>query len=222
MSRSSIIQVANPEGKEIWVPCERCGKETVHLALTKVKLHDESEDGDIQVWHQYYTIKCLGCKTVSFCEEHQCTEDCDPWSGELINFQSVYPCRIACRPLLDDIYDLPQGVATIYKETHKALSDKLAILAGIGLRAIVEAVCNERNTQGNNLNEKIDDLNKQGILTKDACDILHAIRLLGNDAAHKTQGNTEKELFTAFEVVEHLLKTVYIIPQKAKKLKDRP
>jgi hypothetical protein len=45
---------------------------------------------------------------------------------------------------------------------------------------------------------------------------------MGNEAAHETKANTEEELFTALEVVEHLLKTVYIIPRKAIKLKKAP
>lgn len=223
MSRSASIKIVDPKKKESWAPCAECGKETAHEALTEVDLHDTSPDGDIQVWYQYYIVKCLGCKTVSFCEEHQCTEDLEygPMGGDLINFQKVYPGRIAGRPLLEDTYHLPYGIAKVYKQTHTALCDKISILAGIGLRAIVEAVCMERNAKGKNLNEKIDDLGTQGVLTKDGCDILHSIRLLGNESAHETTDNTEEELFSAFEVVEHLLKTVYIIPQKARKIRKK-
>lgn len=223
MSRSASIKITDPKKKEIWAPCAECGKETAHEAMTEVDLHDASPDGDIQVWYQYFIVKCLGCKTVSFCEEHQCTEDIeyDNMGQNLINFQKVYPGRIAGCPLLEDIYHLPHGVAKVYRQTHTALCDKLSILAGVGLRAIVEAVCKERNAQGRNLNKKIDDLQTQGILTKDGCDILHSIRLLGNESAHETLDNSEEELLSAFEVVEHLLKSVYIIPRKARKIKKR-
>ena len=225
MSRTAHITATSPGDKEIWAPCAQCARETSHKALTMVSLSDESPERDIQVWHQYYVVQCQGCKTVSFCEEYQCSEDFyfDKEGEEHpSNFQKVYPGRIAGRPELDEIYDLPHGVAQIYKQTHEALCNKLLILTGIGLRAIVEAVCLERNAKGHNLLEKIDDLVAQGIITKDSAEILHSIRLMGNEAAHETKANTEEELFTAFEVVEHLLKTVYIIPRKAQKLKKAP
>lgn len=225
MSRTANVSVANTKNKELWAPCACCGKETAHKALVEVDLSDESPDGDIKVWYQYYIVQCQGCKTVSFCEENQCTEDTDVDSEGglyLITNQKVYPGRIAGRPVLDNIYELPHGVARIYTQTHEALCSKLSILSGIGLRAIIEAVCKERNATGKNLIEKIDDLVNQGIITKDGAKILHSIRLLGNEAAHETKANTEDELYTAFEVVEHLLKTVYLIPRKAQKLKNKP
>ncbi len=223
MSRSASIKINDPKKKEIWAPCANCGKETAHEALTEVDLHDTSPDGDIQIWEQYYTVKCLGCKTVSFCEEYQNTEDLEYSSGGgiPISVQRVYPGRIAGRQLLEDIYQLPYGIARVYRQTHDALCNQITILAGVGLRVIVEAVCMEKKAKGKYLNEKINDLAAQGILTKDGCDILHSIRLLGNESAHKAKENTEEELLSAFEVVEHLLKTVYTIPQKAKKIRKK-
>jgi hypothetical protein len=69
MSRTQRIKVVDPKNKEIWAPCAKCGKQTAHEALTEVYLNDASPEDDIQWWSHHYTIKCCGCKTVSFCEE---------------------------------------------------------------------------------------------------------------------------------------------------------
>jgi len=223
MSRTAKIKIVDPKAEEIWTACGSCGKETAHKVLAKVSESDESPGGEIQVWNEYHIVQCQGCKTVSFCEETGCSEDMEYDSeGEPVGYavtQKLYPGRVAGRPLLEEIYDLPHGVAKIYKQTHEALCGKLSVLAGIGLRIIVEAVCSERNASGRELKERIDDLVNQGLVTKDGADILHSIRLLGNKAAHETQANTEDELYAAFEVVEHVLKAVYIIPKKAQKLR---
>jgi hypothetical protein len=110
----------------------------------------------------------------------------------------------------------------VYKETRSAICNKLRILAGVGLRAIVEAVCNEKNAEGKDLKARIDVLIALGLITKDGAVILHEIRLLGNAAAHEAKANTEPELHIALDVVEHLLSGVYILPKRAAQLQKKP
>ena len=45
---------------------------------------------------------------------------------------------------------------------------------------------------------------------------------MGNEAAHNVKAHTQTELNLAFDVVEHLLKTVYILPQQTKRLPKEP
>lgn len=222
MSRTQKVKIVDPNGKEIWVPCGTCGKTTAHQALTQVDLSDSTPDGEIQWGSENFTVMCCGCKTVSFCQEASSSEDVgysEDGECEYFTTQKVYPGRVSGRPLLGDYYRLPHGVANIYKQSHEAICNKQSILAGIGLRAIVEAVCEEKSASGPNLLKRIEDLVTKGVITQSGADILHTIRLLGNASAHKVQANTEEELTTALEVVEHLLSGVYLIPQKANKLK---
>jgi len=185
-------------------------------------LFDESLEDNISWSAELYTIKCCGCKTVSFCEESMNSEDyCEGKDGSMEHevTQKVYPGRVAGRPLLDNYYRLPHGVAQIYKQTHEAICYKENILAGIGLRAIVEAVCEEKSATGSDLVTRINDLVVKGVTTQSGASILHNIRLMGNASAHAVRANSEEELATALEVVEHLLLGVYLIPQKAAKLR---
>jgi hypothetical protein len=57
-------------------------------------------------------------------------------------------------------------------------------------------------------------------VTKDGADILHRIRGMGNQAAHEQKAHTEAQLVAAFEVVEHMLKGVSIIPSHASSLPE--
>jgi hypothetical protein len=41
---------------------------------------------------------------------------------------------------------------------------------------------------------------------------------MGNDAAHEVKAHSEADLMTALDVVEYLLKGVYVLPRLAAKL----
>ena len=62
---------------------------------------------------------------------------------------------------------------------------------------------------------KIDNLAAQHVLTTASATILHKIRSLGNAAAHEVKPHSERQLGLAMDVVEHLLKDVYILPKLA-------
>jgi hypothetical protein len=124
----------------------------------------------------------------------------------------LYPSRVAGRHKLRQAYFLPPVVARIYDETHAALCNKQPILAGIGIRALVETVCKEKNASGANLEARIDNLVALGVLTQAGAETLHSMRILGNVAAHEVKPHSEETLNLAMDVVEHLLNDVYILP----------
>lgn len=91
-------------------------------------------------------------------------------------------------------------------------------MTGFGIRAIVEAVCNDKHIVGHNLQLKIDGLRDAGHITKAGALILHNLRFMGNEAAHELKAHERNELKAGFSVLEHLLQGVYVLPQQAKGL----
>ena len=215
------ITVRHPTDKiqheEAEVACLKCSGKTFHKALVSV---DESGNhGDID-WHNAHQIvQCLGCKTLSYrivssnSEEYYYDED-----GEQhhIEGEKLYPPRLeGRRGLGDESVYLPNEVKQIYDETATALSVHAPILAGIGLRALLEQVCKEKSAEGGDLFKKIDSLVEKRVLTPASAAILHKIRTLGNAAAHEVKPHTDRQLSLAMDIVEHLLKDVYILPKQA-------
>jgi hypothetical protein len=202
----TILSIA-PD-REMWIPCAGCGRSTSHRVLTGVRWEDDEEDG---YWERadYLTVVCQGCKAVSFCRE------ADSAAHEEGADRTIFPGRVEGRRALPHHYLLPFRVRDIYNETHVALANEQPILAGIGIRAIVEAVCAEKSAVGNDLKHRIDDLATKGHVTRAGADILHSLRFMGNDAAHETKAHTAAELSTAMDVVEYLLNGVYILPYQA-------
>ena len=131
----------------------------------------------------------------------------------------LFPPRLKGRKKIKHELELPSLVRGIYEEAHQALCSGQRVLTGIGIRALVEAVCGEKKAPGKNLAERIDGLVDVGVLSKDGAEILHGTRLLGNEAAHKVKPPAEDQLNAAMDVAEHLLTTVYILPAVASPLR---
>lgn len=107
---------------------------------------------------------------------------------------------------------IPYRVSQIYQETRVAIENDLFIVGGIGVRALLDAICKEVNAQGKDLYEKIDDLNVKSLVTKEGVAALHKIRQLGNKSAHEAEAHTREQLSVALRVVEYIMEGTYIIP----------
>ncbi|KEQ17067.1 DUF4145 domain-containing protein [Endozoicomonas numazuensis] len=178
-----------------------------------------SESSDPEHYHcqtDYSVVKCRGCETASF-------------RRELHDYEAAYPTHdnewevpsvVDTYPLPPkgnlETYHLPDIVSKIYQESCSAYSDKSYTLAGIGFRAIIEAVCNDQDIKGKELSTKINNLSSKGLISKKDSNRLHSIRFLGNDAAHDIKTPSLVSLEAALVIIEHLLTTVYILDKTSK------
>lgn len=214
-------------GEPLQVVCPRCAIETNHEIRAGIECEHEYVDGTFSMfaWDTYQIVRCNGCGTHSFRTVHRNTEesDHDPDTGEeeLREKVELYPSRLEGRHSLRDSHFLPFDIERIYKETLSALSGEMPVLAGIGIRALVEAICKERNALGSNLEKRIDGLVAQHVLTADGAEFLHSLRLMGNQAAHEVKPHTLRDLELAMDVVEYVLEGVYLLPRRISHLPQR-
>lgn len=207
------------KGHEVLVACSKCTGRTAHEVVASLDESGRDDDYDVQWETNYQIIRCKGCKFTSFRSASSNSEDYfqvaeEEWEQAVD--EKLYPSRLEGRKDLGDgEFLLPTDTRRVYRETLQALVNNSPVLAGIGLRALVESVCKERNAVGDNLFKQIDNLAEQHILTPASAKILHKIRSLGNAAAHEVKPHTEKQLGLAMDVVEHLLRDVYILPKLA-------
>jgi hypothetical protein len=113
----------------------------------------------------------------------------------------------------------PDRVSRIYGETATAFNSGLSVLTGGGLRAIVEAICIDQDVAGGNLSAKIDALVNQNILSQPQADLLHEERYLGNTALHEIDPPSAQDLKDGLDIVEGLLRTIYVLPERAARLR---
>lgn len=216
MTTKITSKLRQPTDPEIHVECTQCAGKTAHVALATVDVSGGDDHVDWRDSHQL--IQCLGCKTLSYRVGSSHSEDYfHDEDGEAVypEAEKLYPARlIGTRGLGDEIYYLPPKVRQVYEETLTALSSTAPILAAIGLRALVETVCKAKGAEGGDLYSKIDSLVENRVLTPAGASILHKIRTLGNAAAHEVKPHTERQLSLALDIVEHLLRDVFILPKQ--------
>ncbi len=218
MSSTVKYHLNKTQNVEAQLPCQKCAGRTTHKALVTVDVR--GSEGQYFDWSDdHQIVQCLGCKSLSFRIASSNSEDYYPISEDEYEYgvaEKLYPPRLeGRRGLGNDTMYLPVKVRPIYDETLIALSVQALILAAIGLRALIEAVCAEKEAKGADLFKRIDNLVEQRVLTPASATILHKIRALGNAAAHEAKPHSEKQLALAMDIVEHMLKDVYILPKQA-------
>lgn len=209
------------QGKVYKIACPLCVRETRHESLFSVEIDGQNDELGLRSRDIFQIVQCQGCENISFREYH--------WNSEEVSFDEeltevstdrtlLFPARLAGRKSLDKAVLLPETVFRIYTETQTALCSQQPILAGIGIRALIESVCQEKAADGYSLQDKIDDLVKKGVVTADGAAILHPLRILGNEAAHQIKPHSDETLALAMDVVENILTNVFILPQVSQRL----
>lgn len=217
------LAINKKQGSKIECACRECNRITKHEIISEATLSGASGHNDHEIYwaSEYQIVRCLGCETLAFRYTNSNSEDGYIQVGEnewVDNIrEDIYPSPHEGRRPLADSHLLPAKIERIYDETLAALNSRQEVLCGIGVRAIIETVCKDKSATGGSLYQKIDSLVSQGVLTQDGANILHKLRTLGNNAAHEVKPHTPKELGLAFDVVDHLLLGVYILPEHAKR-----
>lgn len=217
MGSTSKEDLNQSVGTDVSIPCIQCSGKTEHVVVASVDRSGYVQKYDLSWNDSYQIVKCRGCKTLSFRSTATNSEDyvqIDVDEYEHAINEKLFPSRLeGLKGLGDDVIYLPIDLRRIYDETTHALHSESLVLAGIGLRALVETVCKEKNAKGKDLLQKINDLEANKILTPSGASILHKVRTLGNKAAHEVKPHTPRQLSLAMSVVEHMLKDVYILPK---------
>lgn len=201
--------------KRVYSTCASCDRDTWHDILCS---HQESTGGECRIDTIHQIVQCRGCSSTSFRKvvldiESAYPVDDDEW--HIPEDIYCFPSVLKGHKELQDVWDLPKMVREIYTQSVQAIKDNSNILAGIGLRATIEAICNDRNISGKILDKRIDGLTKAGLISQADAERLHAIRFLGNDAAHEIKNAESKNLLIALRIIEHLLVNIYILDGEA-------
>lgn len=213
------IEQNPPERLSIY--CNNCRMITTHKTIVKATTRsvDGPEDDPICFTAQHRIVECAGCHSVRFVEHT--AEDGVPDDSDCPEERHchIYPISEEGALTESRLYELqwvlPDDVKKIYFETVAAITNKLFILAGIGLRTILDTVCREKGigAKKDNLKDRIEIMyTERHLITEDEKSILHSVRDFGNDSAHEGKSMTPYTVSTALIVIEHLLDKLYRLP----------
>jgi len=211
--------------KIIWSDCRSCKRSTKHSILGSV-----SKETPPEFYHEetkYFLLECNGCTSVSFRKEHHDYESYRQTGYRDEDYEydisvEVFPHHIKNHSPIDSLFEIPSIVESIYKESLLAIQEGAYTLAGLGLRATIEAICNDKDVKGKNLQVRINAMNRSGMISKSDAERLHAIRFMGNDAAHEIKKAKEKSVLIALRIIEHILLSVYVFEEEVNKHLETP
>lgn len=196
-------------------PCSECRRPTLHDIKCK---HTENGGEEYNCAIYYMVIQCRGCEKTSFRYVFKDYENAFPISDDewdVPETVEVYPKFIKDHHELDGGHYVPEIVREVYEESLVAIQEDARILAGLGLRGTIEAICNNLEIKGKTLEVRISKLAEQGLISKKDAGRLHAIRFLGNDAAHDIKKPSGRQIEIALKIIEHLIVTVYVLEAEA-------
>lgn len=215
MTEQESTPVQRQVGERVKSHCVTCRQETHHVVVCSA--HEEDYYPDVQddeycggtvVKTDHQIVKCLGCHTLGF--RRVAEEDQD---GHISVAQ--FPPPSPDVEFLRENWRLPRDVYRIHRETLTALTHQCRTLAGVGIRLLIELVCKEEGVKGRNLAERIDALAEKGVIAKASARVLHLLRDLGNEAAHDAKAYPLEQLVLAMDIVQTMLKNVYLHPHQA-------
>ncbi len=203
--------------------CSICNHKTKHMILAEDTEHSNSDD---YWWKNVFRlVKCCGCDHISFDLEQwdESYVDYDE-NGELTMYEQhvSYPVQEDTLSPIDFSWDFPPHVYHIYRETVTAINSKCYRLAAAGFRAIIEAICIDKNIKAKNLEAKINSLNKVGIITKADRDRLHSIRFIGNDSIHEMKEPSKEATLLVLDIINGILTNLYIWEGKVRRKLECP
>jgi len=217
-NRDNCVKFENKHMKEK-IFCNNCKGLRNQKEVHKVEKRGGDEGGDFQWYKSYSIIQCNGCDCISFYQVYGDTEmyEQGPYGNqEFFYDESVYPLYLKRGEVIEQLHYLPEKIRIIYAETIASFKSNSSILTAGGLRAIIEAICNNLKITGHNLADRIDGLSENGHLTLAESKRLHSIRFLGNDALHEIEKPKEEHLYLLLEIINHLLSNLFVNDKKMK------
>lgn len=203
--------------------CNTCKGETHHeLKAVHPREYYETQGqppNELLVFWEKFECRfwiCRGCDTATLEEAYTCMGMFNPDTDDQVWESALYPKRATGDLSQKRFRRLGRKLGVIYREVIESFNRDLSISCAIGLRALLEGICADKDIAGRSLYHKIDGL--QSHLPSNIVESLHSFRFMGNFAAHELQAPTRDELRLAIEVMEDLLNFLYELEYKARRL----
>lgn len=203
--------------------CPECKRKTNHVILASEKNSWSNEEDCFYLEHTYRIVRCCGCDHISFSLEKDGTEyEVYDQGGYITRMPEyvTYPEQEGAIEPIDDNWSIPAQISIPYHEAIKCINADCYLLAALGFRTTVEAICLDKKVNGGDLNTKIDNLQTAGAITRTNCERLHEARFMGNESAHEMKTPDKQQLLLVMEVINNILENLYVIDKKCKEIFD--
>ncbi|WP_455564887.1 DUF4145 domain-containing protein [Akkermansia biwaensis] len=220
--------------------CGTCGIETncETIVYDSNRSCDNYVDGTNPDEVILLVTKCLGCNKYTVSEVTRCDHNIeeDEYGTWYIipSIKILYPTdyngsNITSREEFIKSFNkkiekndscVPPKILLILRECLDAYKFGLNTLSTVGLRMIIDAICQEKENNGEISKAKRDELLEKGHISKNQKKILEKIVDFGNDAAHQFKCLKNKDIESCLDAIESILNNIYHLQEINKKLPD--
>lgn len=211
-----------PLSSEKRIFCNNCRTFTNHKLVASHQIREPAQEYGTASWDGYLFLfwMCAGCEWGSLEELLTDVERVDAQGNKYFYHLDFYPERRESNRFIRVFAEIPPRLDKIYRESIEAFNSNLHILCAIGLRGLLEGICDDQKIAGANIYQKINGLSKLG-LGKNLIDSLHSFRFIGNEAIHELTTPDKDDLGLALDVIEDLLNFLYELDYNATQLNER-
>lgn len=192
--------------------CPHCSREIV------AKIEIISLGRDVSGEWNVYNYNCPGCekKVIELHRKHSHPEN-------RMNYVA-YPKGVV-RPISPEV---PEKYASEFREACLVLNDSPKASAALSRRLLQKILVEELGVKSKNLSQQIDEAIKSGKLSWAVQNDLHAVREVGNLAAHPTKDIQTGEIIDVepgeaewlLDVLESLFVDLFVSPAESKKRRE--
>lgn len=207
--------------------CNNCSNETNHTVLYSKAVSwkqdiDDEFIGSINGEEVHSLIECKGCDTIRMLHEHWFSEDQDERGPT--QYTEYHPANeLRRRPdwlseLPKELYELRELVGEIYQ----ALGGNSLRLAAMGIRSLVEKMMIDRVGDNGSFAKNIAKFFAAGFVAPNQQEVFeHTLIEAGHAAMHRDWEPRSSEIVTLLDIVEGIIKTIYVDNVRAEKVAQR-
>jgi hypothetical protein len=115
---------------------------------------------------------------------------------------------------------LPPEQKVLLEEIYRSLDAENLTLPMMGTRALVDMLMLEKVGDSGGFREKLKKFESAGYVSAKGREVLDVVLDLGSAAAHRGHASSGSEVQSVIDIVEDILRTVYVYPKVVEKLKD--
>lgn len=188
------------ETKDLFhIYCLHCKSEIKHEFL--IGLETQQSTDDENYYAEYDLLRCINCESITYRTDHYTSDDMvqiPNQYGELewdrLTRPNYYPTRDKELANATHVINLlPDSIQDTFNEVVTALNNKLEILSGLGLRTLLEQIC-KHFIKDDDLGRILQKFEDEGYISTKQRYLLDDIRYIGNDAAHRAESNSIKNI----------------------------
>jgi hypothetical protein len=209
--------------------CNRCLRETNQDILYSKSIRweedlDDDEEVSVSGASTYSLIQCRGCDNVRMLHEHWFSEDWGDHGGPELHKEYHPPNVLRQRPewLNLGLAMHHSEMSDLLREIYRALGVNAPRLASMGIRALVERMMIDKVTDQGSFEKNVKEFFDKGYVAGFQQGIFKDTLLeAGHAAMHREWEPSAEDVNTLLDIVEGLVKAIYVDPAKAQKVEAR-